>query len=49
MEQEVVDSLQKLYLTKEEEEDILVTNTSRSDLIEEYSLNLFRRLLMDCH
>ena len=43
MEQEVFDSLQKLRLTKEEE-DILITNTSRSNLIEECSLSLFGHL-----
>ena len=48
MEQEVVDSLQKLRLTKEEE-DILITNTSRSNLIEECSLSLFGHLLMNQH
>ena len=48
MEQEVFDSLQKLRLTKEEE-DILITNTSRSNLIEECSLSLFGHLLMNQH
>ncbi|XP_030945895.1 uncharacterized protein LOC115970397 [Quercus lobata] len=49
MEQEVIDSLQKLRLIKEEEEDILITNTSRPDLIEECSLSFFRRLLTNHH
>ena len=48
MEQEVFDSLQKMRLTKEEE-DILITNTSRSNLIEECSLSLFGHLLMNHH
>ena len=48
MEQEVFDSLQKLRLTKEEE-DILITNTSRSNLIEECFLSLFGHLLMNQH
>ena len=45
MEQEVLDCLQKLQLTKEEEGDIAITNVARSELIEECSLSLFGRLL----
>ena len=45
MEQEVLDCLQKLQLTKEEEDDIAITNVARSELIEECSLSLFGRLL----
>jgi len=48
MEQEVVDCLQKLQLTKEEENDIVITNVARSELIEECSLSHFGRLLIDC-
>ena len=45
MEQEVLDCLQKLQLTKEEEDDIAITNVARSELIEECSLSLFGPLL----
>ena len=45
MEQEVLDCLQKLQLTKEEEDDIAITNVARSELIEECSLSLFGHLL----
>uniref|UniRef100_A0A7N2M2T1 Uncharacterized protein n=1 Tax=Quercus lobata TaxID=97700 RepID=A0A7N2M2T1_QUELO len=47
MEQEVVSSLQKLCLTKEEEAEISITAHSRADLLEECSLSLFGRLLSD--
>ena len=47
MEQDAVDCLQKLQLTKEEEDDIVIANVARSKLIEEYSLSLFGRLLTD--
>ena len=49
MDEEVVDGLKKLNLTKEEEEDIFITNTSRSEIIEECSLSLFGCLLTDRH
>ena len=47
MEQAIVDSLNKLQLTKEEEEDIFISTKSTPDLIEECSLSLFGRLLAD--
>ena len=47
MEQEVVSSLQKLSLTKEKETEISITAHSRADLLEECSLSLFGRLLLD--
>ena len=42
-----MDCLQKLQLTKEEEDDIVITNVARSELIEECSLSLFGHLLID--
>lgn len=45
MEQEVVDGLQNLCLTKEKEAEIPITAQSRVDLQEECSLSLFGRLL----
>ena len=45
MEQEVLDCLQKLQLTREKEDDIVITNVARSELIEECSLSLFGCLL----
>ena len=47
MEQEVVNSLQKLQLTKEEEEDIVLMNVTKPEILEECSLSLFGRLLTD--
>ena len=47
MEQEVVNSLQHLSLTKEEETLIPILDHSRADLLEECSLSLFGRLLTD--
>ena len=50
MDQEVIDGLHHLQLTKEEEEEeISISTTSRSDLLEEYELSLFWRLLADRH
>lgn len=49
MEQSIVDSLQNLILTKEEEEEIAITARSRMDLLEECSLSLFGKLLSDRH
>lgn len=49
MEHEVVNQLQNLQLTKVEEEDTLIANMSRPDLIEECSLNLFGHLLTERH
>ena len=47
MEQEVVNSLQNLRLTKEEESEISITAHNRADLLEECSLSLFGKLLTD--
>nr|XP_023917382.1 uncharacterized protein LOC112028922 [Quercus suber] len=47
MEQEVINELQHLRLTKEEEEEIPISTQSREDLLEECSLSLFGRLLTD--
>ena len=49
MDQEVVNSLGKLKLTKEEEEDIVLANINSSEIFEECSLSLFGCLLSDCH
>ena len=48
MDQLVTKGLQKLQLTKEEEEDIPITAASRLDLLKECHLSLFGRLLSDC-
>ena len=45
----MVDGLEKLKLTKEEEEDIVIANTNSSEILEECSLSLFGRLLSDRH
>uniref|UniRef100_A0A7N2LT92 Zinc knuckle CX2CX4HX4C domain-containing protein n=1 Tax=Quercus lobata TaxID=97700 RepID=A0A7N2LT92_QUELO len=47
MEQAVIEELQNLYLTKEEEEEIQISVQSRDDLLEECSLSLFGRLLSE--
>lgn len=47
MEQTIVDSLKKLQLTKEEEEDSFISSNSSPDLLEECELSLFGRLLVD--
>lgn len=44
MEQTILDSLQNLQFTKEEEEDIQITNQSRPDILEECVLSLFGKL-----
>ena len=49
MYQGVVDGLENLKLTKEEEEDIVIANTSSSEILEECSLSLFEHLLLDRH
>ncbi|XP_030945979.1 uncharacterized protein LOC115970489 [Quercus lobata] len=49
MDQEVVNSLGKLKLTKEEEEDIVLADSNGSEIFEECSLSLFGRLLSDRH
>ena len=47
MEQAVIEELQNIYLTKEEEEEIPIIAWIRDDLLEECSLSLFGRLLLD--
>ena len=47
MEQAIVDSLDRLQLTKEEEEDIVISTKSTPNLLEECSFSLFGRLLAD--
>ena len=47
MEQNIIETFQSLQLTKEEEEDISISSASRLELLEECSLSLFRRLLLD--
>nr|POF23150.1 uncharacterized protein CFP56_63612 [Quercus suber] len=49
MDQEVVNILSSLKLTKEEEEDIVIDSSHISGILEECSLSLFRRLLSDHH
>ena len=48
MDQEVVNSLGKLKLTKEEEEDIVLAYINSSEIFEECSLSLFGHLLSEC-
>ncbi|XP_050290282.1 uncharacterized protein LOC126728517 [Quercus robur] len=47
MDQAVIEGLQHLQLTKEEEEDISISTTSKSKLLEECALSLFGRLPVD--
>ena len=47
MEQVVLDGLQNLQLTKEEEDSIQISNHSNNDLLEECHLSLFGKLLSD--
>ena len=47
MEQVVIDGLQHLQLTKEEEEEISISSANSSNLLEECELSLFGRLLAD--
>ena len=47
MDQAVIEGLQYLQLTKEEEEDISISTTSKSELLEECALSLFGHLLAD--
>ena len=49
MDQEVVNSLGKLKLTKEEEKDIVIANINSSEIFEECSLSLFGHLLSSRH
>lgn len=44
MEQTILESLQNLQLTQEEEEDIQITNQSRPEILEECALSLFGKL-----
>ena len=44
-----MNGLEKLKLTKEEEEDIVIANISSSEIFEECSLSLFGRLLSNHH
>ena len=47
MEQAVVEGLLNLCLTKEEEEEITITTSYRSGLLEECSLSIFSKLLLN--
>ena len=49
MDEIVLNDLQKLKLTKEEGEEICITSTNQSNLLEECSLSLFGKLLSDRH
>ena len=49
MDQNVIEGLQHLRLTKDEEVDIPITTMNRSDLMEECALSLFGKLLSDRH
>ena len=47
MDMSVIDDLQHLRLTKDEEEDIQISTMNRSDLMEECALSVFGKLLTD--
>ena len=47
MELAILDGLQNLQFTKEEEEGIQISALSRADLLEECHLSLFEKLLYD--
>ena len=49
MDQDVINGLQHLQLTKEEEEEISISTSDSSNLLEECELSLFGRLLADRH
>nr|POF10018.1 hypothetical protein CFP56_51438 [Quercus suber] len=49
MEQEVLDHFHKLQLTKEEADDIVISNVAKAKFLEECSLSLFGHLLTDRH
>ncbi|KAK7819111.1 hypothetical protein CFP56_040697 [Quercus suber] len=49
MDQEVVNILNSLKLTKEEEEDIVIGSSNSTGILKECSLSLFGRLLSDRH
>ena len=48
MDQVILDGLQNLQLTKDEEEGIRISAPSRVDWLEECHLSLFGKLLSDC-
>ena len=47
MEQDLIEGMKHMRLTKEEEVHILVSEEGRSELLEECSLSLIGRLLTD--
>ena len=47
MDQAVIEGLQHLQLTKEEEENSSISTTSKSELLEEFAPSLFGRFLAD--
>ena len=47
MDETILNELQKLKLTKEEGEEVCITSTNQSNLLEECSLSLFGKLLSD--
>ena len=49
MDQIIIDGIQHLQLTKEEEEYISISTTNRSDLLDKCALSLFGRLLANRH
>ena len=49
MDQAVLDGIQHLKLTKDEEEDITISTINRSDLLEECALSLLGPLLAERH
>ena len=49
MDETVLNDLQKLKLTKEEGEEIYITSTTQSNILEECSLSLSGKLLSNCH
>ena len=49
MDETVLNDLQKLKLTKEEGEEIYITSTTQSNILEECSLSLFGKLLSNRH
>ena len=49
MDQAVLDGIQHLKLSKDEEEDFTISTINKSDLLEECALSLFGRLLAERH
>ena len=49
MDETVLNDLQKIKLTKEVEEEIYITSTTQSNILEECSLSLFGKLLSNRH